>query len=237
MRMRVRIELHPLNDEPYPYDHHYSLSGVVYGWMKAADEVLSAELHYSREIKLFTFSELLCGERKATKGGILPLSSPYIIYSSPSADYVRAFVEGVLSRPEFHLGEARFAVERVEVLREPEFSGKATFRTLSPIVVSTMRDGGEKWYLYPDSPKWYVNLERNLKRKYAMVHGAEAHGRLSVNVLHAKPKKYEIKGSAVRGTHMRFTVEGPPELIRIGYRAGFGERGAMGFGCVEVVER
>jgi hypothetical protein len=33
---------------------------------------------------------------------------------------------------------------------------------------------------------------------------------------------------------MRFQVSGPPELIRLGYDASFGERNAQGFGMVRI---
>jgi CRISPR-associated endoribonuclease Cas6 len=33
---------------------------------------------------------------------------------------------------------------------------------------------------------------------------------------------------------MRFIAEGPQDLLRIGYEAGFGERNAQGFGMVRV---
>jgi CRISPR-associated endoribonuclease Cas6 len=35
---------------------------------------------------------------------------------------------------------------------------------------------------------------------------------------------------------MTFEVEANPELIAFAYNAGFGEKNAMGFGCVDIVE-
>jgi CRISPR-associated endoribonuclease Cas6 len=43
-----------------------------------------------------------------------------------------------------------------------------------------------------------------------------------------------VRGIRVRGWMMRFQVSGPPELIRLGYDAGFGERNAQGFGMVRI---
>lgn len=44
----------------------------------------------------------------------------------------------------------------------------------------------------------------------------------------------DIRGIKVRGWLAPFTVEGSPELIELGYEAGFGSRNSMGFGMAEV---
>jgi CRISPR-associated endoribonuclease Cas6 len=43
----------------------------------------------------------------------------------------------------------------------------------------------------------------------------------------------DIRGIKVRGWLAPFTIEGSPELIEIGYEAGFGARNSMGFGMAE----
>jgi len=50
-----------------------------------------------------------------------------------------------------------------------------------------------------------------------------------------RSKLFRVQGTKVRGWEGKFWVEGDPELIRIGYEAGFGERNAQGFGMVKLV--
>jgi CRISPR-associated endoribonuclease Cas6 len=41
----------------------------------------------------------------------------------------------------------------------------------------------------------------------------------------------------VIGIQAPFTIEGDPELIKVGYECGFGEKNSMGFGMAEVSTR
>ena len=132
--------------------------------------MLATNLHYSKEIKLFTFSELR-GKMKASNGERMKIISDNIsvIFSSPIKEYVSAFVEGCLKTSELRIGKLSFPVERVEILRKPEIKKRMKFKTLSPVVVSTgIKKGNkmDKWYLYPTDKNWYINIERNLRKKY-----------------------------------------------------------------------
>ena len=235
MRVRVRFAV---NNFTLPYDYHYALSSAIYGLIKVGDEILSAQLHYSRDIKLHTFSEIMASKRKICDEGIVIMDKASLVFSSPIHDVVRAFVEGILSMGFLSIEDSKMIVESVEVPKTPEFAPKMTMHTLSPIIVSTAVDEKnrmKKWYLMPDDPRWYVNLEKNLKQKYRKVYGKDVHGHVRINVIHCKAKLYKIKGTPVRGAHMRFEISADPELIRLGYEAGFGEKCAQGFGCVDVV--
>jgi len=46
-------------------------------------------------------------------------------------------------------------------------------------------------------------------------------------------KNIQFKQTNIIGFLAPFTVIGSPELIRVGYEAGFGEKGSMGFGMVK----
>jgi CRISPR-associated endoribonuclease Cas6 len=50
-------------------------------------------------------------------------------------------------------------------------------------------------------------------------------------------KLIDYKGTKIRGYQAPFTVTGPPELLRIGYACGFGDRNSQGFGMVEVARQ
>ena len=46
-------------------------------------------------------------------------------------------------------------------------------------------------------------------------------------------KNINFKGTNIIGFMAPFEVVGKPELIEMGYEAGFGEKGSMGFGMVK----
>lgn len=47
----------------------------------------------------------------------------------------------------------------------------------------------------------------------------------------------DFKGTKIRGVFAPFHVIGAPELIRIGYECGFGDKNSMGFGMVEILRQ
>jgi len=114
-----------------------------------------------------------------------------------------------------------------------------TFSTLSPIFVSTgERDAAgrfQKRFLSPDEPDFARVLTDNLKRKAEAVSREIPDGELRFEWLSPpKSKLMNVNNTNVRGWMMKFRVTGPPELIQLGYDAGFGERNAQGFGMVTV---
>ncbi len=242
----MRIKVHLRGSGVLPYDYHYHLGSALYRYKKLANEELALRLHYSREIKTFTFSEIQVPRRKMQKGGIEILDDySYFIYSSPSKEFVEAVVEGMLSEPELQVGKLKFLIDRIEVLPSPDVDWHdVTFRTLSPVAVYTSSDGKKKdTPLYPTDKRWYINLERNIKHKYEVFYGQEPRGRIEITVLRFKPKKYlfrkkqrgKIQEGAIKAVHGHFRFRGEPELIKFAYEAGIGEHGAFGFGCLEIL--
>ncbi len=236
--MRVRLHISNVNGSQIPVDYHYLLSSWIYSAIRGGNEEIATYLHYQKDIKPYTFSELYL--RGDVNGEMLHVKSDdgSIIFSSHRSDVVEAFVKGVLEEPVLKIGDEKMEISQVEVLKEPEFSNIMTFKTLSPIVVSVSRAEArvnKKRYLYPVDPRWYVNLEKNMKRRYRKFLGEEYSGKLEIEVVkYAKPKRYNIKGTYVRASKLTFRVRGDPEIIKINYQSGFGERTAQGFGCVEI---
>jgi CRISPR-associated endoribonuclease Cas6 len=91
--------------------------------------------------------------------------------------------------------------------------------------------------LYPKEPKFYDNLYRNLVNRYEEYYKQPLdHYHFDVlDVCNVKPKRISIGNTQRRCNLMTFEVEANPELIAFAYNAGFGEKNAMGFGCVDIV--
>ena len=65
--------------------------------------------------------------------------------------------------------------------------------------------------------------------KFVFQSNGKARSKL-ITIKQGTPEETKVKGYLYE-----FTVEGPPELIRMGYYAGFGEKNSLGFGCVEII--
>lgn len=220
-----------------PINYNYAVASAIYRRIMSVRPELG--LHSRRDFKFFTFSRLLSKDYEV-KGDKLRMRGCHFFFSSPDAEIVSAFVEGILEEPEFRIAGANFVVERVEALRTPKIESEVTFETLSPIVVRTVVEieGRRRtWDLYPSERKFYENLRRNLLRKYEAFYGELPGDEFEIEVLEVtKLPRVRVKNTWHRSTMMRFVARGEPPLLKFGYEAGFGEKNAMGFGMVEVVK-
>jgi len=245
--MRFKISLHPEKARfKLPYNYNYPLASAIYSFLGRGDAAFSDFLHDEgfyhdgKAFKLFTFSPILSSQRKVLKDGIILQGRIDWFISSPRKEFVTNLAHGILRQGFLLLLNQRLIVEQVEVLNQPSFQQPVLFKTLSPIVVSTgiTRNGNlHKEYLSPEQPEFSRILEGNLRRKYPACYGKEpSEEGTSLELLRAPQSKLlDYKGIKIRGWFMRFIVQGNPELIKIGYEAGFGESNSAGFGMVEVV--
>jgi len=163
----------------------------------------------------------------------------HVFFSSPRNEIAAAVVSGLLEKPEISIGGAEFVLSGIKVMREKEIGEREKFVTLSPVSVTTVvEEGGKKkiWDLFPDEPRFYENVRKNLVRKFRSLHGRDPEDEeLEIRVLNAKPKMIRIKDTYHRATEMVFEASGSRELLEMGYKAGFGERNSMGFGMVKAL--
>jgi CRISPR-associated endoribonuclease Cas6 len=154
-------------------------------------------------------------------------------------------------------GLNRFLIERVETLPRPEFKGMMKFTCLSPVTVSKVvglnslnslnglsdLNGSFKChYLRPWEDGFTEAIKNNMIKKYKLVHGKDIEDsefaiKIDTDYMNRKSgkitKNIDFKGTNIIGFMSPFEVAGSPELIEIGYEAGFGEKGSMGFGMVK----
>ncbi|MBM4160739.1 MAG: CRISPR-associated endoribonuclease Cas6 [Ignavibacteria bacterium] len=106
-------------------------------------------------------------------------------------------------------------------------------------------------YLRPDDPRLAEALRSNILNKYASLYGsqpADAEFRCELDQIfiarRGGPEKVSklitIKAGCsgetrVRGFMCPVTIEGNPELIKLAYESGLGEKGSLGFGMLEVL--
>ncbi len=181
--------------------------------------------------------------RKPCKSGLC-FGRGYFVLSSPDDRFIKSFAEGLLQQPEFYLdgpnGRVDFVIERIEIMQEISLSDESWFRSLSPIYVKTMRKQGnglKEIDLYPTEPKFYENLHRNLIERFSEFYGKAPVDHFDVvETTDIKPKRIKIAGSYRRCSLMSLKIQASPELLKFAYDAGLGEKNAMGFGCVGVID-
>ena len=174
----------------------------------------------------------------------------HLFIASPVDEFVKHLASGLLQEGEIEIAGSLFRTKTVEILESPEFGEKEKvgFICLSPIVSSTMKekDGGVKTYYYRyDDQELEENLKENLEKKYELVHGHCSENnhekfnlRFDQDYIERKngkiSKLVNFKGTKIKGIFAPFELTASPELMEIGYEAGLGGKGSMGFGMVEV---
>ena len=236
--MRLRVSLLSKKSQILPINYSYHLASMIYRCIQRGDAMLSLYLHKPKTIKFFTFSKLMAEKRKIEEDIIEVEGNVYFEFSSPKKNIVVALLNGLLEKPMVEIKNAEFTLSSIEILKEKKIAGKETFVTLSPISITTVK--GSNGYrkivdLYPNEPKFYENLRKNLIKKYKLLYGKEPKNKeIDIEVIKAKPKRIKIKNTYHRCVEMVFRAKGSKELLEIGYKAGFGERNSMGFGMVKV---
>ena len=238
--MRVKINL-KAKGSFIPFNYNQFIHAMILQKLSIADPEYAQEIHDSRSFKFFTFSELMIprGRANREKGGLEVFSDTISLFvSSPRDRFLKAFLSGLMRDPLAVIWQNKLELESVETLEQPDFSaGIAYFKTISPIVVSTVREEGGKLKsrdLFFHEGKFYSNIEKNLLRKWKEFHGKEFSGQgIELKVLGGvRTRRIKIKEEYHRGSMMRFTATGAPELLGFAYECGFGERNSMGFGMV-----
>lgn len=247
--MRVKLTLRALRRATLlPINYQYAVASLIYATLGHASTDFAMMLHDNgfhaegRTFKLFTFSRLAT-QRTRVNGDKMLLEDLTISLqvSSPVKDFIQHFVDGLFRRETFAIAGAHFKLEQAETLPPPTFTDSMSFRALSPITESIGEGQKHPRFLSPDDD-WSEIIQRNLIRKYQALNG---HDPSDTRLLWTWDQSYlaeatrrgrrpsvliDIRDTKIRGWLAPFTVEGSPELIEIGYEAGFGSRNSMGFG-------
>ncbi len=255
MRFKLQLELLNSSENILPLNYQYELSAWIYRVLNHGNPEFSGWLHEKgytddqKSFKLFTFSNLDVPRRKI-QGDRMEIigKNIYLIISMLPDEVVSHFITGIFRDQVFRLGDRQsqvpFRVSTIEGLAEPSFSGCMSFRAMAPVMIS-FRYPGDRYarYLAPDIPEYRELFFRNLKEKYRTFFNSECHfdekdGKLEI-LTPPRKKGILIKAgtpqeSKIIGYQFDFRITASPELIKLGYYAGFGEKNSLGFGCVEV---
>ena len=239
-----------------PVNYQYELSAFIYHTLAHANSEYSAWLHENgfatdtKRFKLFTFSNLILPSFKITDDRIEILSQKAgLIVSFLPERSTEEFIKGLFSNQSFSIGDrqskVQFSVTGIELLPLPDFNNTITYSSLSPVCITRRETGTDRIiYEMPDSPYASDALLMNLKNKYRAFHEKDTDSEIVFEyepVSKIRSKLIAIKTNTAQQTKVKgylfdFKLKTTPELAQIMYSSGFGEKNALGFGCVEVKE-
>lgn len=236
-----------------PLNYQYELSSWIYNVLNEGDPLFASWLHNhgykanNHPFKLFTFSNLIIPEYRI-HGGLLEIISReiFLILSFLPDDAITHFISGLFKDKELIIGnisrQVAFEISSIRAIPEIVFNDKMKFQTISPIFLSTKDKVSEKQiHLSPDSNAYSDLIHQNLIEKAKSIPKIiqeQDYPNTQIKLLNnPKSKLITLKSntsqmSQIRAFNYTFEIAGHPDLIRIGYYAGFGRLGSQGFGCV-----
>ncbi len=262
MRLKIQVDLSEISDIPFNY--HYQLHSAIYNLIRKSSVEYSKFLHdtgfidENKNLKLFTFSRCYFFPKNSNRFGFRNVKGFTLYFSTPIEKSFEHLVLGIFADQIFFLTFQNKKIicqtKNVESLPDPKYAEKMKFTCLSPIAISTMQDKNGKLiqhyldYMNPDERDHFIeNLRNNLIRKYKLVHKQEFNGKedfdFSFDPVYITKRKGKIsklidfkRGIKIKAMEAPFTIKADPELIKIGYECGFGEKNSAGFGMVRAVE-
>ena len=262
--MRLKVSLITRSLSSIPFNYQYQLHSAIYSLLKKSSKKYSAFLHdtgfieNNKHFKLFTFSKLKFYPYNITEKGFKNIKKIEFFFSTPVSKSFEHLVLGIFSDQKmilrFNGEEKYFEITNVETLPEPVFKSEMKFTCLSPIAMSTMQKRNEKLtqhyldYMNPEEREHFIdNIFKNLKRKYKLVNNEKFSGNenfefhFDIDYIAKRngkiSKLIQFKYSMIKAMEAPFTIKAEPDLIKIGYECGFGDKNSEGFGMVEIVEK
>lgn len=242
--MRVKVTFSVPPGYSIDMNYQYWLGSWVYKCMSNADPVFAKFWHDrgmsefasdNRSYKYFTFSNLFFSKYSVEGRYIKSLGyRAMIIFTTYSDTVGELFVRGAMSSDFRGIN-----TYKVEIIQEPAFGTEAVFKTLSPIFVqrdNVHLDPVKHADIYAEA------IRHNLNVKYNLWHSTDIVFEYPKIEILTEPKAKTIcfkegtdREIRDKGYLFRFRITADARLIEIGYKAGFGQGNAMGFGCVEVL--
>lgn len=251
--MRVKITFLLQRNSNLPVNYNYYLASLIYKILYHSSHKFSAFLHdqgfefEGKHFKLFTFSQLLFEKKRIEKDKIINLGKHITWFiSSIKDEFIQHFIDGLFKKSRVTLEKQTLIPERVETVAQPELNGINRFTCLSPITMSTKIDKDGKphlYYLRIDEPDFKEKVKENLIRKYNLIYGRPPQNKdfemeFDKEYLNANKtisRLINFKGINIRGYTVPFIVKGNPELVKVGYECGLGDKNSLGFGMVKLL--
>ncbi len=239
--MRLQIEFTSDKSISLSNSYNRALQGMIYSLLYNSNTFLH-ETGYplgKRRFKLFTYSRLF--GKFNSRGSYIEFDKDIsLLISSPIKEFIEEISTSLINNEFIELEINRLKVNSIKFLSKPAIEdSNITIYTLSPITVySTLytKDQRKKTYYYsPYEEEFSELISANLIKKYRLLTNMVIDGKVVIKPL---KKIREIvtsfKGTIIKGYAGYFTLQGNPELIKVGYECGLGSKNSAGFGMIEV---
>jgi CRISPR-associated endoribonuclease Cas6 len=256
-----------VGEKQFPLNYNYPLSAIIYKLLRFGSKDFSSFLHDigfkldGKTYKLFSFGIKFNDKVRANRTHLLLSDDKVFLYvTSPLVDdFLKNLVVGSFLNeniPLFTNGtKTLLRIEQIELVPAPIFSDEMKFFPISPIVMGTKVEIGDKlkpYYLRYDDDLDEIKriFNSNLRNKYELINGSEYLGedldfnwdtgfvneRLQRNKYVTKLINNRIRGKIIqiKAIDIPFTLKGNSDLIKIGYESGFGSQNSLGCGLFEV---
>ncbi|WP_456407907.1 CRISPR-associated endoribonuclease Cas6 [Caldithrix abyssi] len=263
MRLKLKLQVDS-QFNILPFNYFYPVSAWLYKQINRGDSDFAHWLHQQgymvkgKHFKHFTFSKIGLRRFRRLDGGLLILDRQVDLhFSFLTQKGVESFLSGLFLNQQLDIvdgrHQCRFYVRQVESLSAPEFKARMHFRSKSPICLSKpveINGKSGKEFLHPSHPEYGQRLVQNLFFKYLSFKELEKDAAMEDSLMKnfefkwyepCKSRLATVKSGSKEETRIRgylysFDLTAPPELLRIGYYSGFGEKNSLGFGYVEVMK-
>ena len=238
MRLKILLQCEPNTVLPYNYNN-YLYNAITRSAHKANT------LSHKRDLSCFTFSQLYFEQYSISANGIRNLGKYVQWYISSARGYfLEAIFKGFTESGFIALGNVAMPIASVEVLATPEISEAMEFSCMSPITVSCNLENskGRLRYGRIEDHDFTEKLRQDLINKHYRIYESlpvDDNLTFEFNEHYMQNKRrvtrlISFNGIKILGYMIPFRVTGNPELIRVGYQMGFGNRNNCGFGMVKV---
>ncbi len=250
--VRLCIKLGNTQGACLPINYQEYLTAAVYALLAVGDTNYARFLHDegykgegSKTFKLFTFSGLRA-PRRFSEGDRLRLPPGPLewLISSPIEPFLTNLATGLLATGVLRVAAAAFPILEIQTLHPPALAETVRFTCLTPIVAALpLLDGGTRYLRPSDGAAFSEAVRRNALNKHQRLYGkvlSDDRFALTFDPAYLArdrsggTKLITYKDIKIVGAFAPFTVTGSPELMRVGYETGWGEKNAAGFGMVEV---
>ncbi len=249
--MRIKLTLEANRPVVIPINYQYPLSSAIYNMLQRADARYAGQLHEkgyelgSKKFKLFTFSSLYPDFYKLQGRQMLIAPGNVDLYiGSLKNEFLINFAEGVFCNNVLRISTGELMIRQAEAIRAPEFKRSMRFRCLSPVVATTKEEVDGQLRQRDcrlEEDKYRENIIKNLYSKYELIYGKsveEKDFRIFYNSKdmerYGRGKLIGFKNSFIKGFLCPFEASGSPELMRVMWEVGAGEKNSGGFGMVDI---
>lgn len=238
--MRIEVTFSCNTGTKIDFNYNYHLSKLI---METLVGNRSALRFKGKPFKQYTFSQLYFNNYQIAEGNIVNLGEEVSWYISSSNNYfIDGIVKGLTKCRYFNLGDGELEFKQVRIVEDPEFTNEMEFTCMSPITISTMGRGANRDYYSRIEDSGFVeNLRYDLVQKYYYIYNSFPKNEKLEIVFDEKyiskkqrtSRLVDYNGFKILGYMVPFVAKGSPDLIRIGYVNGFGDRNNNGFGMVK----